>query len=304
MDPTILSEKLSNSTLHPNLINWVSSFLSNRKQVVKTCSGLSQPTYSSIGSPQGCVISPILFTIYTDDLRSSRDNITLIKYADDTIVLEFLGKGQTSCLQQEFEEISTWCDNNSLILNPSKTRELVISNLRDNPDPSKLSVNGEEIGRVDEYKYLGTLITSKLSFDRDTENKIDKARKRLYLMNRLSHMQVSETMIKTVYTAFIESQLTYHLTLIYGHLSKENKKRLEHIRKIASKLSGIELRTVEDVYNESLKTRALKIIENETPPIEFERLPSGRYRSVKPRINLCSNSFRSKSISVLNEIFF
>jgi hypothetical protein len=304
IDPSILTTKLIGRSLHPNLVSWVTSFLTNRTQRVKTSSGISESVSSSIGSPQGCVLSAILFTIYVDDLQTSRNNITIIKYADDTIILELLQKDEASLLQQELEDIFEWCNSNSLILNTSKTKELIISNSRDNPKPSTLSLNGSDIDRVSEYKYLGTIITSKLNFDKHTDHIVCKARRRLYLMNRLAYMKVSESMIKTVYTAFIESQLTYHLAIIYGHLSQHSKKCLESIPKIASKLSNTQHRSISSVYTERMKQKVLKMIQNDNPPIIFNRLPSGRYRSVRSRVSLSSNSFRALAIRLLNDIFY
>ena len=85
--PAILMEKLKNTSLHPNLINWVYSFLTNRQQKVISDQSISDTITSSTGSPQGCVLSPILFSIYVDDMHCITDNTTMIKYADDTLIL-------------------------------------------------------------------------------------------------------------------------------------------------------------------------------------------------------------------------
>ena len=78
--------------LNKHCILWIAEFLTNRPQfvVLRTAgnkSHVSSTTITNTGAPQGCVISPILYTIlYTSDCRSLHDNVPIIKYADDTSI--------------------------------------------------------------------------------------------------------------------------------------------------------------------------------------------------------------------------
>ena len=62
-------------------------FLTNREQRVRINDILSTVLSISTGAPQGCVLSAILFIIYTNELRSRIRNCHLIKYADDTVIV-------------------------------------------------------------------------------------------------------------------------------------------------------------------------------------------------------------------------
>ena len=170
--------------MNPNIINWTFSYLTARTQVVVTERGISDKVISSIGSPQGCVISPILFSIYVDELQTNSPNILTLKYADDTILLENLSQSSPSLLQSELDHIADWCDANDLLINTTKTKEIIFSNLRDDPDPPNLAINDQQLERVQQYKYLGTTITNKLSFSKNTTLIVEKARKRLYIMTK------------------------------------------------------------------------------------------------------------------------
>ncbi len=61
------------------------------------------------GAPQGCVISPLLFSFYTSDCLCSSPNCSLIKYADDTVITGYL-KDDPLCYISEIEKFVDWCD--------------------------------------------------------------------------------------------------------------------------------------------------------------------------------------------------
>ena len=72
IQPHILVNKLINMNIPPGLIHWIVNYLTNRTQFVKlspTCR--SDLIYSNTGAPQGTVLAPFLFTLYTFDARSS-----------------------------------------------------------------------------------------------------------------------------------------------------------------------------------------------------------------------------------------
>ncbi len=65
-------------------------FLTNRKQQFSVNGTLSESRTLSTGAPQGCVSSPILFTLYTDECRRCYSNNYIIKFSDDTAILGLL----------------------------------------------------------------------------------------------------------------------------------------------------------------------------------------------------------------------
>ena len=69
IQPHILLKKLVQLNVNPFLIRWYYSFLSNRPQKVKFNSALSDLAVCSTGAPQGCVSSPFLYTLYTNDCQ-------------------------------------------------------------------------------------------------------------------------------------------------------------------------------------------------------------------------------------------
>ena len=70
-------------------------FLVGRKQCVKFKDAMSSMITTNTGAPQGCCSSPILFTLYTSDCRSGYDDVEIIKYAHDTVIIGLMSKQKT-----------------------------------------------------------------------------------------------------------------------------------------------------------------------------------------------------------------
>ncbi len=113
--PDILVNKLSALGFHPVTCSWIKDFLTNRPQSVKLGPHLSSTRTLSTGSPQGCVLSPLLFTLYTADCRPVHANNTIAKFADDTTVVGLITGGDESAYGDEVLNLSAWCQAHNLI---------------------------------------------------------------------------------------------------------------------------------------------------------------------------------------------
>lgn len=67
IQPHVMIKKLLDLEVNPKLIIWINSFLTNRKQNVKLNATVSPILSINTGAPQGCVLSPVLFTMYAND---------------------------------------------------------------------------------------------------------------------------------------------------------------------------------------------------------------------------------------------
>ena len=126
MQPHLLAEELLAMSVNPVLIRWIFSFLTDRPQQVRVGQALSSLLTTNTGAPQGCVLSPALFVLYTADCRSKEDGNVMVKFADDTSLSGLIQEDDSS-YRQAVEELIEWCDRNYLELNVTKTKELVIN---------------------------------------------------------------------------------------------------------------------------------------------------------------------------------
>ena len=306
INPKILIERLSYYDIHPNIVNWTYDFLTNRKQMVTTSKNTSKTIRTSTGSPQGCVLSPFLFSLYVAQMPLANDKINIIKYADDTVLIEYLSRSEPSTLQQEAHHLEQWCADNDLLLNAKKTKELVFSNAKDSPTTSPLVINNSDIEIVESFTYLGTVLTSKMDFTLNTDKTIKKARTRTHILAKLYHLGISNKIILTCYKSFIESILGYHLVVIFKHLKSDSYHRLKHLISTAEYLAGDQsFSSILDLYQHQLKSKSLRMVagNHSNPVLTLNTLPSGRYQAVKHRIQLRSNCFRSQAIKFLNSVF-
>ncbi|XP_034057448.1 uncharacterized protein LOC117536622 [Gymnodraco acuticeps] len=99
---------------------WITDFLSDRKQHVRLGKHLSDSWTISIGSPQGCVLSPLLFSLYTDSCTSSHQSVKLLKFQTTTTLIGLISGGDESAYRWEMDHLVTWCGENHLELNALK----------------------------------------------------------------------------------------------------------------------------------------------------------------------------------------
>ena len=88
IQPHVMVQKLKNLNVRNDIIAWVLEFLTLRRQYVKLNDSLSELVQINTGAPQGCVLSPTLYTIYiyTNDYRSHKNNTIFIKFADESTI--------------------------------------------------------------------------------------------------------------------------------------------------------------------------------------------------------------------------
>lgn len=129
----VLAKKLlTNFSLDRNLVGWITDFLTNRSQGMKVNGCLSGRHFSSTGSPQGCVLSPLLYILYTNDCRSQLSGRHIMKFADDTVIAS-LHRKEKYQHGPVVDEFVSWCEESFLQLNTSKTKDMVIDFRRNPP---------------------------------------------------------------------------------------------------------------------------------------------------------------------------
>ncbi|KAI4872504.1 hypothetical protein NFI96_028426, partial [Prochilodus magdalenae] len=294
MIPQTLTDKLSSLGLRSSLCNWVLDFLTNRPQSVRIHNLSSSTTILSTGSPQGCVLSPLLFTLLTYDCSPIHPGCHIVKFADDTAVVGCITNSDESGYRQEVEHLEGWCRKNNLCINVKKTKEMIVDFRRGRHAHLPLHVGGSAVEVVSSYRYLGVHLSNNLTWSNNTSSLVRKAHQRLYFLRRLRRAGLGSPVLTSFYRCVVESVLCSSINVWHGSCSAADRKALQRVVKAAQRSVGVSLPTTTDIYTSRCRKRATCIMKDPTHPAHslFVPLPSGRrLRSIKCKTNRLRNSF-------------
>ncbi|KAK3511896.1 hypothetical protein QTP70_027484 [Hemibagrus guttatus] len=176
------------------------------------------------GVPQGCVLSPFLYSLFTHDCRPVYGSNSIIKFADDTMVIGLIS--DKTAYRAEVQHLVAWCADNNLLLNTSKTKELNVDFRREKGrthDP--IHINGMAVESVSSFKFLRIHISEDLSWTINTSSLFKKAHQCLFYLNTLKKNHLSSTILVN-YRCAIENNLTNCITVWYGNCSVADAQRI------------------------------------------------------------------------------
>lgn len=237
VDHQLLLNKLYGIGVRGVTHQWITNYLQNRTNTVQIQGIKSHTTENTVGVPQGSILGPLLFILFTSDITDSCINSDkVILYADDTTLL--VNQRDLEMLTQNCNtasaELSKWCDDNGLILNISKTFQMQFQTKPINQNYSLLiKTHNKSIQNTNNIRFLGITFDHKLTWEVHIDNVCSKLSKVCYLIIHLKNT-VSKTILKTLYYGLVQSTLQYGL-IFWGssvHLNKAfivQKKILRHM---------------------------------------------------------------------------
>jgi hypothetical protein len=224
VDHDILLRRLSQSFgIHGAALAWISSFLTDRTQRVCFHGRLSTIHSLVFGVPQGSVLGPLLFLLYTAAVFDIIAASGLLGhcYADDTQVYLSAPAEDADATVQRFvncvEKIDLWMNRNRLKLNPDKTQVIWIGTRQQlaGVNICQLTLSNTVISFSQTAADLGLIVDSRLNM----ANHVSSVCRSCYFqLRQLRQVRGSLTTdaLRTLIHAFISSRLDYCNSLLSG----------------------------------------------------------------------------------------
>ena len=225
--------KLRQMNITGNLYHFIKNFLTNRQIKVKIGNDLSHEYTLENGTPQGSVISPLLFIIMLNDFPTIKDaDVDTSLYADDSAVwkngrnINLLYKHMQSALDNITKYTEAW----GIKINRKKTVHMLITHKRATYT-SNLYIHKQRIERVNSYKFLGLYFDTHLNWKEHVDYLDIKCKRIINLLKNLTgrHWGASKRSLLQIYKSLIRSKLDYGSEVFYT-ASKKALAKLDSIQ--------------------------------------------------------------------------
>ena len=250
-----LFKKLEFYGLRGNVLSWFTSYLENRYIKVNYRDVYSDQYIVKYGTPQGSVLGPLIYIILANDLAKTLKFSNCVTYADDTTIfasgnnLRFLYHK----INTDLRTLSQWFNSNSLTLNVEKSKFIIFRSKRKKISwNGKLELNGKNIPKVGDIKFLGVVLDEYLNWNLHVK----------YLSNKIIAGNYSLSMVKNIlpsqskrllYYSNVQSHLMYAISAWGPMLTLRDKNMFQKLQNKSLKLiCNIKNRTqIEPFYKQS-----------------------------------------------------
>jgi hypothetical protein len=228
----ILMSKMYKYGIRGHCYSWIESYLYQRQQYVVFDNNCSKKQFITCGVPQGSILGPLLFLLYINDMANISSIIFPILFADDTNLF-ITGKNlleMIKILNKELEKVVTWLNVNQLSLNIKKTHYMIftvgkkVGNISD-----EIILNNNCLDRVEQTKFLGAIIDSRLSWINQIQCIKRKISKGTGILCK-AKKTLSLSALVTLYYCFIYPYINYCIE-VWGGSCKTYLLSLEKLQK-------------------------------------------------------------------------
>lgn len=293
IDHELLCSKLKYYGLDEISQSFFKTYLWRRSQKVCLNNKYSNAMPVISGVPQGSILGPLLFLLYTSDLPNIVTQSDIQLYADDTQVLHYFDPKEnphviSQSINSELDRIAGYSKEHNLTLNESKTSSILLCsrNKRQNLEKNMtIKVNGTVVNFSNTSKNLGMVIDSNLRFREHLKIVLQKSYMRLKLLYANKHI-LNYKMRKKLCETWIFSVFNYCNLIYYPCLDKIAQKRLQivqntccrfvcNLRKfdhVSFKINQLGWLTLENMFKYHLLLFLYRLEKTKTPLYLYEKL--------------------------------
>ncbi|XP_050531542.1 uncharacterized protein LOC126900110 [Daktulosphaira vitifoliae] len=229
VDHKLLLIKLNALGIDKPLLTWFGSFLTGRTQQIKILNQVSSTFSVSSGVPQGGHLSPLLFLLFINDLKSVFHFCKYSLFADD-LKMYMVVNSLEDCrkLQNDINRFNKWCKDNHLSININKCAQISFTRSK-NPVIYNYSIDDQDLNIVSSIKDLGIILSADLSFSEHISFIYGKAMRMLGFIRRQCYDFKNIDCLKTLYCTMVRPILEYG-TIIWNSYQLNQINRLNNVQ--------------------------------------------------------------------------
>ena len=258
-------------------LQWIESFLSNRRQRVRVNNDVSDWSPVISGIPQGSILGPILFTLFVSDIPQAIDCL-ISMFADDTKLYKILvSEASGDELEESLHQLEEWANKMQMKFHPGKCKVMHLGNR----NPKKVySMNDGKGGmhnleQASVEKDLGVKIDNQLKFSEHVQAKVNTANKTLGFI-RHSFQYLDKESFTLLYKCLVRPHLEF-ASCVWSPKHKYSRDDIERVQRRATKLvPGLSHLS----YEERLRQLNLETLEHRrrrADVLEVYRILSGNH---------------------------
>ena len=206
--------KLRQLSIGGPFLNILMDFLTDRKQRVVVDGHYGEWRSVISGVPQGSVLGPLLFILYTHDMWIGLEN-QLVAYADDATLIAVIPSPHhrhlvSESLNRDLAKIYDWCSLWGMKLNANKTQSMIVSRSRTvYPNHRDLFINNVVLTTCGSFKILGVLFDSKFTFEQHVRSISSSVAQKIGLLRKSYKIFGDPSVLRKCFNSFILPCLEY-----------------------------------------------------------------------------------------------
>ena len=231
--------KLAELGLSEDSINYIKSYLQNRKQRTKFKNCISDIETIKSGIPQGSILGPILFVCFTNDLQNEFEKqCKIVSYADDTILIAKAENPNllTEKIEKVIQVAQNWYSTNSMKNNITKTAVMIMKKGNETDHQISVVENGQTVKILPEkyLEILGIYVDEELNWGKQIKHSKKKAMNAIINLSRLKNILPEKAKIQ-LYNTIVTPHFSYG-DIIWGGCNKEQASKLQAAQNFAMRI--------------------------------------------------------------------
>ena len=236
----ILTEKMSTLGIPKFFIENIYNLYYNRSIYVRINEHLLEPRQTSLGLPQGGILSPLLYIVYVQDLQHlMNNNVRILEFADDLCLYSeerTIEKCNTR-LHQAMKKLDRWSNNMGFTISETKSTVITFTRKRYQP-PSHIKLHNYQLPYRTSTKFLGIVLDQKLNWKGHINHIIKKSENAINLLKTFCrHKWGADPNVALIfYKTLVRSILDYGC-IFYGSAADTHLKKIERIKNKCIRIS-------------------------------------------------------------------